>query len=163
SAYRATFDVTELHWTRAVPGRPFWAALGFGRPRPSGSTVTAPPATPPPRGPPTTPRLVLTGRAGRPPGPTRVRGTALPARPAPGRERSLWASGAGLPVERPDEPVFTAEAVALSTDPKPAPGAFRVEVGAGALDEGFRDAAVPDAGSMTPGWTAGLPVWRTGR
>src|SRR6266511_933347 len=94
------------------------------------------------------------------------RGTWFPLRyevlPAAGGERSMWASGLGLPAERPSEPVFTAEAVALSTDQEPPAGTFRVG-GGGALDEGFRDGPVPDPSSMTPAWTAGLPVWRTGR
>ncbi len=264
SGYRATFDVTELDWTRAVPRRTFVAGLSFRAPesfRVDVRDTTRYPSAAWPRndlrlvtdgrrwqasGPNPCPRNALPDCAdtgvtvrtvtGRPPfdpssirptdvivpmtvlaaedrlqvlGGGRVAGhdavavgmayqdatplfqyltflgswrpffpqdrvvlwldhdTWFPLRyevlPAAGRERSLWASGAGLPVERPDEPVFTAEAVALSTDPEPAPGTFRVGPGAGELDERFRDGPVPDAGSMTPAWTAGLAVWRTGR
>ncbi len=93
--------------------------------------------------------------------------------PAPGPERALWATRAGLPRESPSVAIFSATARALSTTPPPAtlfavrvPGSpARGEPAAQELaDQGFRPLAVQAA----PGWvrptdTDGLPMVRYGR
>lgn len=94
--------------------------------------------------------------------------------PAPGRARSTWASQMGLPAESPHGAVFTAAVRSFSTSSKrPPEGLFAVEPGAGALDEGFEDSALPrprgapyppgDAEFMTPRVTEGLRPFRYGR
>jgi hypothetical protein len=92
--------------------------------------------------------------------------------PAAGTERAQWARQAGLPRERPDQPVFEALARSVSTSAPPRK-AFAVPraggVGVSTLDEGFEDLPVyvlETAGTPPrpprPSWTAGLRLVRYG-
>ena len=99
------------------------------------------------------------------------RGTWFPLQykvfPAPGRERSLWATQMGLPPESSDQPVFQATARSLSTSPPP-PKAFAVRPGAEVVDEGFLDDPVPSRSGCRGGPiqlcdTGGLRPYRFGR
>lgn len=84
--------------------------------------------------------------------------------PAPGRLRAAWAARNRLPVEPPGRPVFTAQATGLAPSAPPT-RRFSPSRGGTALDQGFRDGAIPR------GWTppafrprsiVGLPLWRSG-
>jgi hypothetical protein len=81
--------------------------------------------------------------------------------PAPGAERSTWASQAGLPVEDPGSAVFTAEVRSISTQ-RPAEDLFAPELRPPLLDQGFREAGAPPD-MVQPEMTAGLSLWRAGR
>src|SRR5439155_265273 len=147
--YRATFDITELHWTRADPVRgrdavavqlayqdatPLFDYLRF-----LGSWRPFFPQD----------RVVL----------WLDRTTWFPLRyevfPASGPERALWAAENGLPREPSGRPVFTATIGSLSTAVAPAalfvPGsvlrAFASRPGQGVTDQGFRDQS---AGAAPP-------------
>jgi hypothetical protein len=80
--------------------------------------------------------------------------------PAPGSERALWASQAGLPRESSDRSVFSATARSLDTERMPASSSFRVPGSAHAPSEGFSDR--PEPSMRRPRWTDGLPRWRSG-
>jgi hypothetical protein len=81
--------------------------------------------------------------------------------PAPGAERSTWASQAGLPMEDPGSAVFTAEVRSISTE-RPAEDLFTPGLHPPLLDQGFRESGAP-ADMVQPERTAGLSVWRSGR
>jgi hypothetical protein len=81
SAYRATFDITELHWTKSVPRRTFVADLAFRAPeefRVSVRDTTRYPSTAWPRNELT---LITDGRRWRITGPNPCPRQALPACP----------------------------------------------------------------------------------
>src|SRR5439155_10333869 len=89
--------------------------------------------------------------------------------PAPGPERSLWATQNGLPAEPSDRAVFVATYRSLSTEPPPA-GSFTVTPGPDAVDEGFQDLRLPpkaacraSASPVQPCSTHGLRLYRSGR
>jgi hypothetical protein len=84
--------------------------------------------------------------------------------PSPDPERRIWEAQNGLPREAAAQPVFSATATSLSTTPFPS-ATFRARGAAGAIDEGFHDAApgaVEGLLAVSPAWTAGLPLWRSG-
>jgi hypothetical protein len=81
--------------------------------------------------------------------------------PAPGAERSTWASQAGLPMEDPGSAVFTAEVRSISTE-RPADELFVPDLRPPLLDQGFREAG-GRPGTVQPERTAGLSLWRAGR
>jgi hypothetical protein len=86
--------------------------------------------------------------------------------PAPGVERSTWASQAGLPAESPGSPVFTATVRSVSTL-LPSSSLFIVAPGEGAIDHGFRDVPVArlagPGGIVAPARMEGLTLGRSGR
>jgi hypothetical protein len=81
--------------------------------------------------------------------------------PAPGVERSAWATQHGLPDERDDRAIFTASVRRISLTPPPV-GSFTVPRGRGASDQGFRDRASVASSAIKPAWTGGLSLWRAG-
>lgn len=260
--YRATFDITELHWTRAVPVRTFVADLAFLAPEAFRVRVRDTTDYPSKEWPRNDLLLVTDGRAWRSIGPDPCPQAALPACPrddpvdhsvtnrapfdsrtpmptdvivpmtvlaassrvevitsgqvagrdavaaeldyqdasslfdylrflgswrpffprdrvvlwldretwfplryevfpAPGAERSTWATQAGLPTEDPDSAVFTAEVRSISTE-QPAEELFAPDLHPPLFDQGFRDAG-GSQGTVQLERTAGLPLWRAGR